>query len=338
MTENGEPLLQRLARARVLWPLLGLALLLAFNATRGGSFFHLAVVDGHLYGTPVDILNWGSRGVLLALGMTLVIATGGVDLSVGSVMAISGAIAALLVTETSLPFAAVVAIALAATVTAGALNGVLVAYARIQPIVATLILMVAGRGVAQLLTKGQIVTFTHPGFVYVGNGHLLWLPFTTTIVAVMAAVTLLATRRTAVGLFIEAVGNNETASRYAGINARVTKLLVYAFSGLCAGVAGLIAASTIKGADSSRVGEYMELDAIFAVVVGGTALTGGRFTLAGSIIGALLIQTLTTTMYNVGVAPAVAPVPKALVIVAVCLLQSPSFRAHARALFGRAGP
>jgi galactofuranose transport system permease protein len=109
---------------------------------------------------------------------------------------------------------------------------------------------------------------------------------------------------------------------------------VYAFSGLCAGVAGLIAASNIKAADSSRVGEMMELDAIFAVVVGGTALTGGRFSLAGSIIGALLIQTLTTTMYNVGVPPAVAPVPKAIVIVAVCLLQSARFREQLQRLFG----
>ena len=100
-------------------------------------------------------------------------------------------------------------------------------------------------------------------------------------------------------------------------------------------MAGLIATSNIKAADSSRVGEMMELDAIFAVVVGGTALTGGRFTLLGSVIGALLIQTLTTTMYNLGVPPAVAPVPKAVVIVAACLMQSAKFRAHFGQLFGK---
>ena len=112
-------------------------------------------------------------------------------------------------------------------------------------------------------------------------------------------------------------------------------MLVYAFSGVCAAVAGLIATSNIKAADSSRVGELMELDAIFAVVVGGTALTGGRFTLLGSIIGALLIQTLTTTMYNLGMPPAIAPVPKAIVIVLACLLQSAAFRAQMGGIFKR---
>jgi simple sugar transport system permease protein len=113
--------------------------------------------------------------------------------------------------------------------------------------------------------------------------------------------------------------------------------LVYAFSGVCAALAGLVATSNIKAADSSRVGELMELDAILAVVVGGTALTGGRFTLVGSIVGALLIQTLTTTMYNLGMPPAIAPVPKSLVIILACLLQSPAFRTHLRSLFGRKG-
>jgi galactofuranose transport system permease protein len=156
-----------------------------------------------------------------------------------------------------------------------------------------------------------------------------------TIVAFVLALTLLATRRTAIGLFLETVGDNEKAARFCGINASLVKLLVYAFSGLCAGMAGLIATSNIKAADSSRVGEMMELDAIFAVVVGGTALTGGRFTLLGSIIGALLIQTLTTTMYNIGVPPAMAPVPKAVVIVTVCLLQSTKFRDQIQSLFKR---
>ena len=320
---------------RLQWPLLGLALLLLFNLAFGDHFFHLEVREGHLYGTPVDVLNQGARGMLLALGMTLVIATGGVDLSVGSVMAIAGALAALMVTQTDAPFAVVVAAVLAVSVLAGLWNGLLVAYAGVQPIVATLILMVAGRGIAQLLTDGQIITFQHEALVFVGNGHFLGLPFTATIVAVVFTATVLLTRKTAVGLLIEAVGDNETASRFAGLHVPRVKLLVYAFCGLCAGIAGLIAASNIKAADSNRVGEFMELDAIFAVVVGGTALTGGRFLLTGAIVGALLLQTLTTTMYNLGVPPAVAPVPKALVIVAVCLLQSPRFRARFTGLFHR---
>ena len=145
------------------------------------------------------------------------------------------------------------------------------------------------------------------------------------------------TRKTAVGLFLESVGDNERAARFCGINVPLVKIIVYACSGLCAGIAGLIAASNIKAADSSRVGEMMELDAIFAVVVGGTPLTGGRFTLVGSVIGALLIQTLTTSMYNFGVPPAVATVPKAVVIVAVCLMQSEKFRSRLRGLIGKKG-
>jgi simple sugar transport system permease protein len=311
-----------------LWPALGLAALLLFNFFFSPGFFHIRVLDGHLYGTVIDIVHQGSKVMLLAIGMTLVIATGGVDLSVGSVMAIAGAIAATLVTETQWPFAVIVAATLALSFLAGSLNGVLVGFVGIQPIIATLILMVAGRGIAMLVTGGQIQTFNHTAFVFLGNGHLAGLPFTVTIVALVLIATLLAMRRTALGLFLESVGDNETAARFCGINSRLIKMLVYGFSGFCAGVAGLIAASNIKAADSSRVGEMMELDAIFAVVVGGTALTGGRFTLIGSIIGAILIQTLTTTMYNLEVSPAVAPVPKAIVIVAVCLLQSARFREH----------
>jgi simple sugar transport system permease protein len=273
--------------------------------------------------------------MLLALGMTLVIGTGGVDLSVGSVMAITGALAALLVTTTALPFVAVLALCVLAGAALGAWNGLLVTRLRIQPIIATLILMVVGRGIAMLLTNGQIVTFEHPAFVFFGNGHFLGLPFTVTIVALVFAATALLTRRTAIGLFIEAAGDNETASRFCGAPVRLVKVLVYAFSGVCAALAGLIATSNIKAADSSRVGELMELDAIFAVLVGGTALTGGRFTLVGSIVGALLIQTLTTTMYNLGMPPAIAPVPKAVVILLACLLQSPVFRAQLGGLFSR---
>ena len=319
----------------LLWPLIGLGLLLLFNALFSNGFFNLKILDGRLYGTPVDIFHQGSKVMLLAMGMTLVIGTGGVDLSVGSIMAITGAVAAVLVTQAQVPLAAIIASSVAIAAVAGLCNGLLVAFAGIQPIVATLILMVAGRGVAMLLTDGQIITINDPAFVFLGNGQFLGLPFTITIVALVLIATLAAVRKTAAGLFLEAVGDNEKAARYSGVNTRFVKIIAYVYSGFCAGVAGLIATSNIKAADSSRVGEMMELDAIFAVVVGGTALTGGRFTLVGSIIGALLIQTLTTTMYNFGVAPAVAPVPKALVIIAVCLMQSAAFRRHIQSFFVR---
>jgi simple sugar transport system permease protein len=142
------------------------------------------------------------------------------------------------------------------------------------------------------------------------------------LVAALYLATHFALRRTALGLFIEAVGDNETASRFAGLAASRIKALAYIFCGAGAGLAGVLAAANIRAADAYRAGENMELDAIFAVVVGGTALTGGRFSILGTAVGALLIQTLTTTMYNLGVPPAIAPVPKALLIIGVTLLQS----------------
>lgn len=313
-------------RQRLVWPLLALGLLLAFNHAFTPGFFDLTLRDGHLYGTRIDILNQGAKVMLLSLGMTLVIATGGVDLSVGAVMAIAGAIVAQLSTAAGCPAWLAIGGAMAAAIMAGAWNGLLVAGFGIQPIVATLILMVAGRGVAQLVTDGLIIAFSDPKLAYLGNGFFLGLPFTLTLVLSLFALTQLATRGTALGLFIAAVGDNDTASRFAGVNARAVKWLVYVFAGFCAGLAGLVAAANIKSADANNAGLYLELDAILSVVIGGTALAGGRFSLLGSVVGALLIQTMTTTMYARNVSADVAPVPKALLTIGVCLLQSEKAR------------
>ena len=312
----------------VWWPLLGLAALVVLNLVLNPSFLNVTMLDGRLYGLPVDILNQGARGLVLALGMTLVIATGGVDLSVGSVMALAGAVAAVLLAQgTGLALALTAGLALA--VAAGAANGLLVARLGIQPIVATLILMVAGRGAAQLVTNGEVVVVKSAGFEFIGNGTIFGLPFAPVLAGVLFVLAHLFLRKTAAGLFIEATGDNEKAARFAGLGAARVKGLVYVFAGFCAGLAGLMAAANIRAADSYRMGENMELDAIFAVVVGGTVLTGGRFLLLGAFVGALLLQTLTTTMYNLGVPPAVAPVPKAILILVVCLVQSE----HARRWF-----
>jgi simple sugar transport system permease protein len=319
----------------LVWPAAGLALLLLFNFFFTEGFFRLEVRDGHLYGVLIDILNHGSKVMLLSLGMALVIATSGVDLSVGAVMAIAGAVAAQLINKAGMPFPLVIAAALGVAVVAGSWNGLLVGAFRIQPIVATLILMVAGRGVAMLITDGQIITFTDPKLVFIGNGHLLGLPFPVWLSVGLLVLTVVLTRRTAIGLFIESVGDNQIASTYAGVNSSTVKFLVYVFSGLCAGLAGLVAASNIKCADSNHAGLFLELDAILAVVVGGTSLAGGRFYLVGAIVGALFIQTLTTTMYMRNVSADVAPVPKALAILLVCLLQSPALRGKVAGLMKR---
>jgi len=308
-------------KSPVIWPLAGLGALVLLNAVFNPGFLHITLLDGHLYGVPVDILTQGSRTMLVALGMTLVIATAGVDLSVGSVVAIAGAVCAVLLQDGH-GLATTLAAAIGAGLLAGLANGLLVARFGVQPIVATLILMVAGRGVAQLIVDGQVIIIKSAAFDYLANGFLLGLPFAPLLVVALYAVAHFTLRRTALGLFIEAVGDNETASRFAGLAAARIKAFAYVFCGACAGLAGVLAAANIRAADAYRAGENMELDAIFAVVVGGTALSGGRFSILGTAVGALLIQTLTTTMYNLGVPPAIAPVPKALLIIGVSLLQS----------------
>jgi simple sugar transport system permease protein len=228
-----------------------------------------------------------------------------------------------------------IAVSLLAAMVAGAWNGLLVAGFGVQPIIATLILMVAGRGIAQMVSHGAIYTYDVPMLAYVGKGALLTLPFSICLVVLMLLLTYALTRLTALGLMIEAIGDNQAASHFTGLRARTIKFLVYVFSGLCAGLAGLIESTNVSSANANQIGLWYELDAIFAVVVGGTALTGGRFFLVGSVAGALLIQTLTNTMYAQQVLPEIALVPKALVIVLVCLLQSRQFRARLVAVWRR---
>ncbi len=308
------------------WPLVALAAALLFNALFTAGFFQFTIRDGRLYGSVIDILNRAAPVMLLSLGMTLVIATGGVDLSVGAVMAITGAAAALLLTKTTMGVPAVLALTLGIALVAGVWNGLLVGYLKVPPIVATLILMVSGRGIAQLITDGQIITFENKSFEFIGRGAFAGLPFTITLVVLVWMILSLLKKRTALGLFIECTGDNETASGYAGVNTRLVKLIVYGVCAFCAGLAGLIVATDIKAADANNAGLWLELDAILATVIGGTALAGGRFLLLGSLVGAILIQTLTTTILTRGIPVELTLVVKAVVVIMVCLLQSEAFR------------
>ena len=323
---------------RLFWPVVTLVLLLALNAGFNPSFLSVTVRDGHLYGSLVDILKGAAPLALVALGMTLVIATRGIDISVGAIVAIAGGVAAWMIGGSLVihdgvstyvsrfPMPLAIACALGVAMLCGAWNGALVAGVGMQPIIATLILMVAGRGVAQLITGGQIITVYYAPYFAIGNGYLLGLPVPFLLAAAVFAALLLLVRRTALGLFIEAVGINPTAAHVAGLPARRITFWAYVFSGLCAGIAGLVVSSTAKSADGNNAGLLMELDAILAVTLGGTSLMGGRFSLAGTAIGALIIQTLTYAIYSVGVPPEVNLVVKAAVVFAVMLLQSPEFR------------
>jgi simple sugar transport system permease protein len=311
-------------------PLAALLVLLILDAVLVPGFFRIALRDGHLYGSVIDIANRAAPLMLAALGMTLVIATRGIDISVGAVVALSGTVAAMLVNGTpdmaARPLGLALAAALGVALLCGLWNGALVAGVKLQPIVATLILMTAGRGLAQLLTDGQIVTVYEDSFFTLGSGYLAGLPVSLYVVAAVFALLLFLARRTALGLFIQAVGLNPVAARLAGLRTATLIVFVYAACSLCAGMAGLLITSNIKSADANNAGLLLELDAILAVTLGGTSLAGGRFSLAGSLVGALIIQTLTYTIYSLGVPPEVNMVVKAIVVFAVCISQSGELR------------
>lgn len=322
-------------RSPTFWRLAVLLLLWLINAIVTPNFGHLEIRDGRLFGSIVDVLHRGAPVMLLAVGMTLVIALRGIDLSVGSIMAIAGALAAQLIAVHDQPLLIVIALPIAAAVICGVWNGLLVTTLGVQPIVATLILLVAGRGVAQLVTGGQIITFERPAFEFLGTGAMLGLPFTIWLVAIVAAVVGIGLRVTSLGMYIESIGGNERAARLCGLRVRTIQVLAYATSGMCAGLAGLIATADIKAADPNNCGLYIELDAILAVVIGGTSLSGGRPRLIGALVGALIMQTLTTTLLMRGVGPEYALVAKAVAVVVICLAYTLKTRELAARLLRR---
>ena len=299
-----------------------LAIALLLNVLIFPDFFHIDFRNGRLFGNLIDVLNRGAPVALLCIGMTLVIATRGIDLSVGTVMAGAGAVAASMVVEGHGWGTALLAALLAGGM-CGLWNGVLVAVLRIQPIVATLVLMVAGRGIAQLITEGRILTFMNEGLIHLGAGTVLGMPTPILIWVTLGAVAITLVRRTALGMLIEAIGINERSSRLAGINSRVLLICVYLVSGLCAALAGVIVAADIKGADANNAGLWLELDAILAVVIGGNSLLGGRFSILASLLGAMIIQSINSVILLSGLPPEFNLVIKALLILAILVIQSP---------------
>jgi ribose/xylose/arabinose/galactoside ABC-type transport system permease subunit len=331
-------LLNRIRENRAFWPLVALALILVFDAFYAPGFFKIGILDGHLYGNLIDVINDGAPLMLVAIGMTMVIATGGVDLSVGAVIAISGAMGAVLINPSlgnqlisnaitakdasNTPLPIIVLADLAAGTLCGVWNGILVSRARIQPMVATLILMVAGRGIAQLITNGQIMTIYYSPYFYFGNGFIFGLPVSIYIVVAVLILAWVGVRKTSIGLFVESVGINSKSSFYSGIDEKNVKLLAYTFCGFCGAIAGLILSSYVKSEDANNIGLYYELDAILAVVMGGTLMSGGRFSLFSSMIGALVIWTFTLTVYTLGVPANALLAAKAVLVLVVILLYS----------------
>ena len=326
-------LIKKFTSSSLALPLAALGLLLLFNAIFVDGFFNIEMMDnGNLYGRPIDILYRASSLIILALGMTFVIATGGIDISCGAVVAISAAVCCLTLGGDisgvpEHPFFIAIIASLIAGIIAGCWNGFLVSRLKIQAMVATLILMTSGRGIAQLLTDGQIITVYYKPFSYIGGvipGFMI--PTSMLIALLMILLVLFLDRKTSLGLMIQSVGINQTASRYAGVKVTLVLFAVYVFSGFCAGTAGLIESSLIRAADANNAGLNMEMDAILAVTLGGTLMVGGRYYIGGTIIGAITIQTLTTTMYSIGVPSDILPAIKAIVILLIITIQSQTFK------------
>jgi simple sugar transport system permease protein len=350
--------LRKFRDSQVFWPLVAWVLILIFNAIVAPGFFKLGIIEDpvygkRLYGNLIDIFNNGAPLMLVAIGMTLVIATGGVDLSVGAVIAISAAMGAVLINPalgnelitneiltrnaTNTPLPLIILANLAAGTLCGLWNGFLVSRVRIQPMVATLILMVAGRGIAQLITNGQIMTIYYTPYFWFGNGFILGLPVSIYIVALVLLLAWVLVRKTAIGLFIESVGINAKSTFYSGINEQNVKLLAYTFCGFCGAIAGLILSSYVHSADGNNNGLNYELDAILAVVMGGTLMTGGRFSMLASVIGAVVIWTFTVTVYSLGVPANALLAAKAVLVLLVILLYSDYSRRLMNRLFERRG-
>ena len=327
--------LKKITSARLFLPIVCLIAVLLLNVLKTPDFFNVSIRNGVLYGYIIDVINRASELVILAIGMTLVTAaSGGQDISVGAVMAVAAAVCCQIlsggqVSVNEYQNSIIIAVIAALLALCGAFNGFLVARLNIQLMVATLILYTAGRGIAQLVTNGQITYIRVDSFKMAG-GYIGKCPIPTPIFFAIITVLIvyLILKKTALGLYIESVGINGKAARLVGLNSTMIKFLTYVICGVLAGIAGIVASSRIYSADANNIGLNLEMDAILAVALGGNFLGGGKFSLIGSVIGAYTIQALTTTLYAMNVKADQLPVYKAIVVVIIVTLQSDVFKKY----------
>lgn len=316
------------------------------NVITTPTFFHMAITNGLLSGYIPIILDQASKLVIVTLGMTLVTAvSGGQDISVGSIMAISAAFCGLLLNgpeyRTEIfhnPYALAIFAGLLGGAACGAFNGFLVAILNIQPMIASLILFTCGRSIAKLITHSQTVYIMNPVFKYLGV-QIPGIPLRTTIIVSVLMIVIVAAviKLTSLGLNIECIGINSSASRLVGINATLIKFMTFVICGILCAVAGLMGSSSIGSVNSDELGKFIELDAILAVALGGTLLGGGKFSIAGSVIGAYTIQAITTTLYAMQVRADQLNVFKAVIIVVIIVVSSDVFRDSIKKLMRKPG-
>lgn len=329
--------LHRLRQNRAVWPILALIIIFIVDGIISPGFFNVRIVEGRLFGNIVDIVYRAVPTALIAIGMAVVIGTKGIDLSVGSIVAICGAVIAWRINAGD-PHLVVLFYALAVGVACGAWNGFLVSVLGIQPIIATLILMVSGRGIGlliNLLYGGIDPSFESPLLQGMSTGSVFYIPTRIFVAAAVFIALWALIRRTALGLFVEAVGGNAAASNLAGVNARLIIFVAYIVCGITTACAGIIMTADTHTSDPVSVAVYSELDAILAVVIGGASLAGGRIYLGMTVLGALVIQALTTSILISGLPPEYNLMIKALVVLFVLFLQSENARAAVKLVFKR---
>ena len=323
---------------KLTWAVIAELMILLVAGILEPSFFRIEYnqTTGMLYGSLIDIINRSAEITIIAMGMTMVIALGGTDISVGALVAVAGAFALKFLRwdvtmyptpgdYTVYPFILVIVVPLIICTLMGLFNGVLIGKFKLQPIIATLILMVAGRGIAQIATNGKQFTTGYTPYRFIGQGSMFALPFPIIITIVVCAAVMIFVRKTAFGTFVESVGINPNASRVTGLKSDRIIMIVYTLTGFLSGIAGLIYSSRISSCDSNNAGVNYEMDAILAVVLGGTSMTGGKFSLTGTIVGSLIIRTITTLVYYFGITSESIMAFKAAIILVVIVIQSEPF-------------
>lgn len=269
-----------------------------------------------------NVFTQVSVNAIIAVGMTFVILTGGIDLSVGSTLAISGAIAASVIKSTGNVFLAIIAASIVG-ILVGFVNGFLIAKGKLQAFIATLATMTIFRGLTLVFTNGTPISKLPESFLNIGNAKLGFIPIPVLITVVVAAISIYVLSQTRFGRYLYALGGNEESAKLSGINTDKIKMLTYVVSGFVSAIAGVIITSRI-GSASPNAGTGFELDAIAAVVIGGTSLAGGEGKISGTIIGALIIGILNNGLNLMNVSPFYQSIVKGLVILIAVLLDKKS--------------
>ncbi len=344
--QKKESFLSALFRNQLVIPIAALLLLTLFNLIADPTFFEITLSpnsDGHmvLSGNLISVLDYGSELAILAIGMTLVTAaSGGQDISVGAIIAISGSVVLRVLCGTNThpeslqaPIIIAFLVGCLAASLCGLFNGALVAFFRIQPMVATLILFTAGRSIAAWVNNNELPIVEDKTFAYFG-GYLPGVPIPTPFfIAVLCYIIIWAVMKfTTISLYTQSVGINEKTARLNGLNPSAIKLAVYVILGLCAAICGFIKVSRISTINYSVIAKDIEMDAILAVALGGNALSGGKFNMAGSILGAYVIQFLTTTLFKFDVQSDALSAYKAVVVILLVVFSAPVVREKIAAL------